>query len=141
MHWWAMRGGSSLMSLRGLSLLNWIVDFTVIDIETTGLVTDYDEIIELSALRVRNNIVSDSYSVLVKPSYEIDDFIAELTGITNEMLVHERSIEEVISDFYNFIGSDILLGHNLGFDIKFINKNLERFNNEYSGLSAQRIRQ
>lgn len=127
MHWWAMRGGR-LMSLRGMSLLDWIGDFTVVDIETTGLVTDYDEIIELSALRVRNNIVSDSYSVLVKPKYEIDDFITELTGITNEMLVHERSIEEVILDFYNFIGSDILLGHNLGFDIKFINKNLGRFN-------------
>ena len=116
------------MPLRGSSILDWISDFTVIDIETTGLVTGFDEIIELSALKVKNNIAIDSYSVLVNPKFEVDDFITELTGITNEMLMYEKSIDDVIFDFYNFIGSDILLGHNLGFDIKFINNCLERLN-------------
>lgn len=75
----ALVGNASgaFMSFRGISILDWISDFTGIDIETTGLITDYEEIIELSALRVRNNIVINSFSVLVKPIFEIDDFITE----------------------------------------------------------------
>jgi DNA polymerase-3 subunit epsilon len=111
---------------RGRSLFEWENDFMVIDIETTGLVPDYDEIIELSALRVRNNNIVDSYSALVKPNYEIDDFITKLTGISNDMLSNEKSIRDVITDYYDFIGSDILVGHNLSFDLEFINKNLEK---------------
>lgn len=63
-------------------------DYSVIDIETTGLNPGWDEIIEMTALRVRNNQIVDTYSSLVKPSQTIPPFIEKLTGITNEMVVN-----------------------------------------------------
>lgn len=57
-------------------------DYCVLDTETTGLSSYYDEIIEVGVLRVRNNEIVEKYSQLIKPKYEVDDFITSLTGIT-----------------------------------------------------------
>ncbi len=111
--------------IKGNSLLSLIDDYTVIDIETTGLSTKTDKIIELSALKVRNGKIISEYSRLVNPIIKIDRFIEELTGITNKMLSKEKSIEFVIESFIEFIGPDIILGHNINFDIQFINQALE----------------
>ena len=105
---------------KGKSLIALPSNFTLIDLETTGLSPEYDEIIEVSALRVRDFKVVDEFSSLVQPSEEIDDFIEELTGITNEMLRHAKTISSVMPEFLNFIGSDIVVGHNVNFDINFI---------------------
>lgn len=84
---------------KGKSLLTLTKDFTVIDIETTGLDPTYDEIIEIGAIRVRNSIIVDKLNLLVKPKEEVDDYITDLTGISNEMLIDKPSIEEVIDQF------------------------------------------
>lgn len=102
----------------------WLSDYTVIDIETTGLVVEHDEIIELSAIKIRDSNEHSSFSVLVKPSREIDEFIESLTGITNEMLMCEKPIDRVINEYREFIGDDVIVGHNIGFDLRFINNNL-----------------
>ena len=109
-----------------------INDYCVLDTETTGLSAYYDEIIEIGILRVRNNIIVDQYSQLIKPEYEIDSFITSLTGITNEMLVGMPSILDVKEDVLSFIGDDIILGHNTAFDIRFINEGLQcTLSNQY----------
>jgi DNA polymerase-3 subunit epsilon len=95
-------------------------DFTVIDLETTGLSTDYDEIIEIAAYKVRNGIIIDKYETLVNPGFEIFPFIEELTGITNEMLQDQPSIDMVIQEVYDFIKDEVLLGHNVHFDLNFL---------------------
>lgn len=110
---------------KGKSVLDTPSDYTVVDTETTGLSPTYDEIIELSALRVRNNIIVDEFTSLVKPRCEIDEFITELTGITNGMVVDAPTIEEVLPLFLDFIGDDILVGHKINFDINFIYDNSE----------------
>lgn len=56
---------------KGISTIDIINDYCVIDIETTGLDSKYDEIIEISALKVRNNKVIDQYTNLVKPKQRI----------------------------------------------------------------------
>lgn len=116
---------------KGKSLLSLVDDFTVIDLETTGLDTYFDEIIEVSAIRVRNGIVEQVFSKLVKPSFEIDEFITELTGITNEMLENAPLISEVLPEFLDFIGNDIIVGHNVNFDINFIYDNNLRINDKH----------
>ena len=63
-----------------------INDYCVLDTETTGLSSYYDEVIEIAILKVRGNEIVDKYSQLIKPQYEIDSFITLLTGITNEMV-------------------------------------------------------
>lgn len=98
-----------------------INDYCVLDTETTGLSSYYDEIIEIGILKVRDNKIVDRYSQLIKPNYEIDPFITSLTGITNEMVKDMPAIAFVMSDVLSFIGLDVIIGHNTSFDIRFLN--------------------
>lgn len=114
---------STLKSLRpnkGKSLLIALSDFVSLDIETTGLSPMYDEIIELGVVKYRDGKIVDTFSSLVKPENPIDDFITKMTGITNEMLEDAASLSVVLPTFIDFIGSDIIVGHNVNFDINFI---------------------
>lgn len=101
-------------------------DYVVLDIETTGLDTRYDEIIELAAMRIRAGKQQDVFQSLIKPRHEIDDFISELTGITNEMVENAPKIHDALPNFLEFIGNDIVVGHNVHFDINFIYDNTLR---------------
>ena len=110
---------------KGNSLLAFPASFSVIDIETTGLSPYYDQIIELSAIKVIDGTVVDKFTTLVQPDPDcdgvyIDSFITELTGITNEMLASAPKLSSTLPDYLNFIGNDLLVGHNVNFDINFI---------------------
>lgn len=107
-------------------------DYCVIDTETTGLSAYYDEIIEIGIIRVRDKEIVGRYSQLIKPQYEIDEFITALTGITNDMVSGMPSIDEVKNEVLGFIGEDILVGHNTSFDIRFLNAGFgEELDNKY----------
>lgn len=109
-----------------------ISDYCVVDTETTGLSSYYDEIIEVGILKIRDGKVVDQYSQLIKPNNAIDDFITYLTGITNKMLVNQPSIKEVEGEILDFLGDDIIVGHNTSFDIRFLNASFkETLKNEY----------
>ena len=109
-----------------------IDDYCVLDTETTGLSAYYDEIIEIGILKVRNNEIVDRYDQLIKPNFDIDDFITALTGITNDMLEGMPSIDSVKTDVLSFIGDDIILGHNTSFDMRFLNEGFkEQLSNQY----------
>lgn len=102
-----------------------INDYCVLDLETTGLSAEYDEIIEIGILKVRNNQIVDRFEQLIKPKYEIDDFITKLTGITNEMLSDKPSIQNIKNEVLDFIGNDTIVGHNTSFDIRFLNNSFD----------------
>ncbi len=112
---------------KGSSIIAFPNEYTIIDIETTGLSPAYDEIIEISAIQVRDGIATEFFSSLVKPVYDIDPFISALTGITNEMLSKAPDINVILPKFYDFIGNDILIGHNVNFDINFLYDYFEDF--------------
>lgn len=96
-------------------------DYVVIDLETTGKNTKQDEITEFAAIRYRNGKKVATYTQLVKTQKPVRGFVIMLTGITNECLEDKPSIDEVISNFADFIGNDILIGHNIAaFDSVFI---------------------
>lgn len=105
---------------KGRSIIAFPDDYTVVDIETTGLSPKWDEIIELGAIKYKAGAPVAQYNTLLRPSYPIDPFITELTGITNDMLKSAPRIEDKIAEFVDFIGSDVVLGHNVSFDINFI---------------------
>lgn len=124
---------------KGESIINFPSSYVVLDIETTGLDPSFDEIIELSAIRVIDNIQADSFSSLVKPMNPISNFIKDLTGITNDMVSKAPNIEDILPQFYKFIGEDVVVGHNVNFDINFIYDNLmncsnKAFDNEFIDL-------
>lgn len=118
----------NMREFKGNSLIALDKDYVVFDIETTGLDSKYDEIIEISGVKVRDDKIVDSFSSLVKPINPISSFITELTGISNEMVASSPGIEEVLPKFMEFIEDDILIGHNVNFDINFVYDTLEGIN-------------
>lgn len=106
---------------KGNSIIGFPKDYIVVDLETTGLNPGFNEIIEISAIKVSGDITS-TYSTLIKPENEIDEFITDLTGITNAMVKNAPRIEEELPKFLDFIGSTdaIIVGHNVSFDINFL---------------------
>lgn len=123
---------------KGKSLLSMVDDFVCIDLETTGLSPEYCEIIEIGCIRYRSGQPVDSYSSLVKPENidAVDGYISQLTGITPELLADAPNIGVVLPQALAFIGSDIVVGHNVSFDINFIYDNavslgLPVFGNDY----------
>ncbi len=99
-----------------------IDSFVALDLETTGINPAYDQIIEIGMVRVINGIQEAQYASLVYPGYEIDPYITNLTGITNEMVTGKPAIAALIPEILDFIGDLPLLGHNIIFDYSFLKK-------------------
>ena len=117
---------------KGKSIFENISDYTVVDIETTGLSSSTSKIIEISAIKVRNKKEVDTFSVLINPHRPLNSFIRNLTGITDNMLENEGiEIEEALISFKEFLKSDIILGHNINFDVNFLYDNYEKYLGEY----------
>ena len=107
-------------------------DYCVFDLETTGFSPKYDSIIEIGILKIRDNKIVDTYSQLVNPGFKMDSYITELTGITNEMLIGMPTIMQLKDNVINFVGNDVLLGHNTSFDVAFIQNGFKtELSNEY----------
>lgn len=107
---------------KGESIIDLPTDYVVIDLETTGLSSRWDEIIELAAVRVRGGVPVDLYQQIVKPQRQISEFITSLTGITNEMVADAPRVWDVLKTYLDFIGDDFIVGHNVGFDVGFIHR-------------------
>lgn len=105
---------------KGKSLLAAVDDYVVIDIETTGLSPLFSEIIELGAVRVRKGGIVAEFATLVRPQVVVSPFITELTGITNAMVGTAPAIQAALPDYLEFIGRELVIGHNVHFDINFI---------------------
>lgn len=99
-------------------------DYTVVDIETTGLSSSVSEIIEISAIKYRSGAEVDKFSTLVKPKGRISWFITNLTGITQQMADAGADIVWALSTFSDFLGGDVIVGYNVNFDINFLYDNL-----------------
>lgn len=97
-----------------------VSDYCVIDLETTGLSFYYDNILEIGILKVINNQVVETYNQLINPGIPIPDFITDLTGITDDMVKNEPTINSVKGDVLNFLADNIIIGHNTSFDLNFI---------------------
>lgn len=123
---------------KGKSLIALPSDYVVIDTETTGLDYEYCSIIEVSAVRCSGGSVVDKFTSLVKPepvttyypcrndgagewvTRYVDQYITDLTGITNEMLAEAPEPEEVMPKLLDFLGASVLIGHNANFDVNFL---------------------
>lgn len=101
--------------------MKFLSDYTVIDIETTGLDARCSGITELAAVRVRGGEIVSRFQELSNPGVRIPKFLEEKTHITNEMVRCARPMREVLSSFLDFVGQDVLMGYNIDrFDKVFI---------------------
>lgn len=120
---------SPAKKLKQKTPLDFPENYVVLDIETTGLSPVNNEIIELSAIKIVNGEITDEYSKLIKPSGYLSPFITGLTGITREMLKDAPHIKDSVLEFKEFCADNIIVGHNVSFDLKFINAKLQKYHN------------
>ena len=92
----------------------------VFDTETTGLNPSTDCIIEIGAWKFKDGVSVDKFQSFVSIDKRIPTNIMQLTGIIDKDLEGAGSIQEVLLEFYNFVGDNPLIGFNLPFDINFI---------------------
>ena len=95
-------------------------EFVAFDLETTGLSSRDDRIIEIGAVLMKNGQEIDRFQTFVDPERKLDRKIVDLTGITDDMLVGAPKIEEVLPKFLEFVGDRVLVAHNSDFDTGFI---------------------
>ena len=102
-------------------------NFVILDLETTGLDIQSDRIIEIGALKIENNTVTEEFSCLVESENRLDEKIVSLTGITDK-LIKENGISEneAIKKLAVFINGETVIGYNIKFDIAFLESSADR---------------
>jgi len=98
----------------------------IVDLETTGLAPESNEIIEIGALKVEGKEIKDVFNKLVKPEKQLSSEITDLTGITQEMLASEPPIKSVIPQFKTFLGDSLIVAHNADFDVSFLKNSFKK---------------
>lgn len=117
---WALTAWSrEAVTLRSL-------DYVVVDVETTGLSHRAHSMIEIAALHCRGTEIMDTFSTLVDPGRSIPSFIRGFTGITDDMVRGAPDPATAIGNFLRFAGADLLVGHNVRFDLNFLGAAAER---------------
>lgn len=114
-------------------------EFVVFDIETTGFSPVNNRIIEIGAVKLRGDKVTERFSTFVNPQVPIPYEIEKLTSIRDDMVTDAPLIEEVLPQFLEFCQGCVLVAHNAGFDMSFIMENARRLGLElpFSGTAER----
>ena len=113
--------------------------YVVLDVETTGLNTFADSIIEIGAVRFENGVEVDSFSELIDPQRPLPDKIVEITGITSAMLSGKRTLREVMPDFAKFCEGAVLVAHNAAFDMSFFRRAFPLIGREFDFVTLDTL--
>ncbi len=116
-----------LSNKTGNMITEYVSDYVVFDLETTGISCNFDRIVEISGVKVIGGKVADEFSTLVNPGKPIPWQASRVNGITDDMVEDAPYIEDVLGRFLEFAGDLVLIGHNIkSFDLKFIYRESER---------------
>jgi len=116
---------------KGTSAGRYLKDYCIVDLETTSIYISSARIIEISAIKVRDNQVVDEYSTLVNPKQHIPADATAVNHITDEMVMDAPHLENVIGAFKDFVGADVIVGYNnASFDMNLLYDELLRIRNE-----------
>ena len=100
--------------------------YVVFDVETTGLKAYAQRIIEIAAVRFRGGREEGIFSTLLQPERRLSGQIVRLTGITDDLLADAPLFATIADDLLAFLGDDLIVGHNIGFDLGFLEAELRR---------------
>ncbi len=114
--------------------------YVVFDIETTGLSPSLEEITEIGAIRIENGEQVGTFSQLINPKKPIPPKITQLTGITDEMVQDQPSIDTVLPEFLAFCQGATLVAHNAAFDTGFIREKASRLGLPFHYTIADTLR-
>ena len=105
-------------------------EYIVLDLETTGLDPANDKIIEIGAVKIRDDSVIDEFSAFVNPGISIPDNISKLTGIIDSDVANAASLDEVQPGLVDFVDTLPIVGQFISFDMGFLYENNIRFTNQ-----------
>ena len=114
-------------------------EFVAFDLETTGLSSRDDRIIEIGAVILKDGKEIDRFQTFVDPERQLERKIVELTGITDEMLQGAPKIQEILPKFLEFVGDRVLVAHNSDFDTGFIRAECQRQGLPYRYTAADTL--
>ena len=114
-------------------------EFVAFDLETTGLSSRDDRIIEIGAVILKDGQEIDRFQTFVDPERQLERKIVELTGITDEMLQGAPKIQEILPKFLEFVGNRVLVAHNSDFDTGFIRAECQRQGLPYRYTAADTL--
>ena len=101
--------------------------YVILDIETTGLSAEDDDIIEVGALEIKNGEMIREYESLIHIDRSLPSFIKELTGIDDLLLMEKgKDISDVLTELFEIISGKTVVGYNIPFDIGFLKAVSER---------------
>jgi DNA polymerase-3 subunit epsilon len=100
--------------------------YIVMDFETTGFSPKSNEIIQLGAVKFDGKQEIARFDQLVKPQRSVvSPQISRLTGISPSHLTNQPVLDEVFDGFVDFISGELIVGHNIGFDMSFLDYELD----------------
>ncbi len=120
---------------RGIPLYD--VTFCVLDLETTGGSPRDCEITEIGAVKYRGGDVIGTFATLVNPQTGIPPFITILTGITQQMVVEAPTIDVALPSFVEFCRGTVIVGHNVRFDLSFLDAASRRLSQPLIGSEPE----
>jgi DNA polymerase-3 subunit epsilon len=98
-------------------------EFVVMDTELTGLSPRQDEIVSIGAIRIRDFMISaDTFYTLVAPKIDIPKTSTLIHRITAEQVKNAPRLRKVLPEFLKFCGKSLIVGHNIGMDMQFLNR-------------------
>src|ERR1700749_4710690 len=112
------------------------LDFTVVDVETTGWAPDVAGITEIGAVRVHDGRVVAEYSSLVNPGTPVPPAITELTGISDQMLASAPPVAAVLPGLLAFAQGSVLAAHNAPFELRFLTAACAGMGREWPGFEV-----
>lgn len=118
----------------------FIDSFVVFDLETTGFSPENNKIIEIGAIKVLNGKIVDTFSHFINPHEKIPLDIIKITNINDDMLKDAKDVDVVCKQFLDFVDDNILMGHNIMFDYKFIKVNANRLGYNFCGKGIDTLR-
>ena len=107
--------------------------YVLVDLETTGFRPGVNHILEVGCIKIQKGQEVDRFQSLIRPPHSVSKRITKLTGIDNEMVADAPTFEEIAQKLWDFLKDEIIVGHNVRFDINFLYENfLETLNVKFS---------
>ena len=123
-----------ISDISGKKRIEYVPDYVIFDLETTGISCTSDEVVEISAVKVEGGVVVDEFTTLVNPGRPIPYQATSVHGITDEMVENSPMFREALADFNDFIGDSVIVGHNIhNFDMNFIQRDTQKYFGKYIG--------
>ena len=115
-----------------------MLSYISLDLETSGFSPTQNEILEIGAVKVVDGVTVGKFSQIIKPLGYVSRGVLDVTGLTREQLNNGENLETTLQEFYDFCEDFPILGHNIGFDYRFLVEKCKHIGLDFS-LNKRRL--